>query len=97
MREQMLELGAPAPDMSECPPDITDFPPLVEISMEIFGMLQDDIIIAPDGSSRYKGKIMSNIETLFDIYYIKDRSDKKFILELISILDMRARKDLNRK
>lgn len=93
----MLSLGAPAPDMSECPPDIVDFPPIIETAMDIFGMLQDDIIIAPDGTSRYRGKIMSNIETLFDIYYIKDRSDKKFILELIGILDMRARKDLNRK
>jgi lysine/ornithine N-monooxygenase len=97
MRQQLLELGADAPSLEDCPRSIEDFPHIVHNTMEIYELLPDEYIIAPNGKTLYKGKDLSTINTFFELFYVDNIPDKKLIIELIGLLDVKTRKALNKK
>jgi hypothetical protein len=97
MRTQLMELGQIPPSLSDCPLDFNDFPSIVHTSFEIFNQLPDKFLPrAEGGTPYYSGKEMTALPMLLDMHIITDTVDKLLVLEFINMLDIRAKKDLNK-
>jgi hypothetical protein len=71
------------PDPEKIPPDLDDFPEIVQNAMIIFNSLGDRVY--PDVG--YIGKDYTNLPHYIKIYYI---DDVEFLLEILNWLDNRA-------
>lgn len=71
------------PNPAEMPPDITDLPYEMQVSVTIFNTLGDRIT----SDIGYMGKDYTNLPILLEIYGIED---KDLVLETLNYLDSRA-------
>lgn len=71
------------PKAEEMPPDLVDFPPIVQYAIGTFNMLGDRVY--PDIG--YVGKDYTNLPVYIELYNI---DDMEFFLEVLSWLDSRA-------
>jgi hypothetical protein len=71
------------PKDKDMPPDLDDFPELVQEAVATFNMLGDRIY--PDIG--YVGKDYTNLPVYLDLYEVKDR---EFFLQVLAWLDSRA-------
>lgn len=67
----------------DIPPDVSDFPEIVQQAINTFNMLGDRV----QAEIGYIGKDYTNLPTYMEIYEIQD---KEFFLEILSWLDGRA-------
>lgn len=79
MEEQLGRI----PKEESIPPDIDDFPLIVQAAINTFNMLGDRVY--PDIG--YVGKDYTNLPYYLEIYNIED---KEFFLEILAWLDARA-------
>jgi hypothetical protein len=80
--DMMEQLGRdPIPE--EIPPDLDDFPEIVQVAIATFNMLGDRVY--PDIG--YVGKDYTNLRYYIEIYEIED---KDFFLQILNWLDSRA-------
>ena len=80
---EMCEQMGNEPIQEEIPPDIEDFPSIVNEAVNTFNMLGDRIY--PEIG--YVGKDYTNLNHYIDLYGIED---KEYFLHLLSWLDARA-------
>ena len=80
---EMCEQIGNEPIQEEIPPDIEDFPSIVNEAVNTFNMLGDRIY--PEIG--YVGKDYTNLNHYIDLYGIED---KEYFLHLLSWLDARA-------
>lgn len=80
---EMCEQLGKEPDPEEMPPDMEDFPEIVQISIVIFNYLGDRVY--PDIG--YVGKDYTNLPILIDIYGVED---VELLLSIVGFLDSRA-------
>lgn len=80
--EMCSQLGK-EPNPEEMPPEISDFPEVVQIAMVIFNTLGDRVY--PDVG--YVGKDYTNLPVLVDIYGVEDL---ELCMDVLSFLDSRA-------
>jgi len=90
---QMCEALGNPPVESQIPVEFDDFPVEVQTSFELYQVLQD---VWEGMSGTYMGKNMSGIDDLFNIYQVP-QDEKRFILELIAIIDSERVKQLSEK
>jgi len=83
----MCEAMGDEPDMNKLPPEFSDFPSYVQVSIELFNSLPDTY--SGGMSTVYTGKNLSSLPVLFDLFNITDEKLKVF--EVIRFLDHRAR------
>lgn len=79
MKEQLGQ----EPVESEIPPDLEDFPEIVNYAISTFNLLGDKVY--PEIG--YTGKDYTNLPYILEIYNI---DDKEYFLELLNWLDARA-------
>lgn len=82
---EMCEQLGKDPIPEEVPPDMGDFPEIVQIAIVIFNTLGDRVY--PDIG--YVGKDYTNLPVLIEIYGVED---KELLIDVLSFLDSRARK-----
>lgn len=80
---EMCEQLGKEPDPEEMPPDLNDFPDIVQIGMLIFNALGDRVY--PDIG--YIGKDYTNLPILMEMYGVED---PELLIEVLGILDARA-------
>lgn len=97
MRKQLVDLGQEPPPMSDCPADFEDFPQIVHTSFDIFNLLPDEYIPKMEGAPFYKGKDLSVLPMLFKLHFVDSAEDQLMVLDFISMLDIKAKKDLNKR
>lgn len=79
----MCEQLGKEPDPDEIPPDLQDFPDIVQIAISIFNYLGDRVY--PDIG--YIGKDYTNLPILMEMYGVEDT---ELLLEILNYLDGRA-------
>lgn len=87
------QLGEPV-DYEKMPVDASDLPYYVHLAYEIFGRLPD-IRVGMDAV--FAGKDLTSLPVFFDVYEIDCPSDRKRILDSISLINNRAIRDSNKK
>ena len=92
-----MDLNQDPPPMSDCPVDFDDFPGIVHTSFDIFNQLPDEYIPRMDAAPFYSGKNLNILPLLYDLHFISEPNEKLLVLELLNILDIFAKKELNRK
>jgi hypothetical protein len=90
---QMCELMNTAPVEEDVPVEFDDFPVEVQSAFELYQVLQD---VWEGMSGTYMGKNMAGINDLFNIYQIP-QDEKRFVLELIALIDSERMKVLSLK
>jgi hypothetical protein len=90
---EMCEMMGYEPDDKDTPVELEDFPPEVQSAFELYQVLQD---VWEGMSGTYMGKNMSGINDLFNIYQIH-QEEKRFVLELIALIDSERMKTLSEK
>jgi hypothetical protein len=90
---QMCELMGSVAREEDVPVEFEDFPAEVQQAFEIYQVLQD---VWEGMSGTYMGKNMSGIDDLLNIYQVP-QDEKRFILELIALIDSERMKQLSEK
>jgi hypothetical protein len=90
---EMCEVLGTSPVEDEVPVEFDDFPPEVQNAFELYQVLQD---VWEGMSGTYMGKNMSGINDLFTIYHVP-QDEKRFILELIALIDSERVRQLSEK
>jgi len=90
---EMCEALGTTPVDDEAPVEFNDFPPEVQSAFEVYQVLQD---VWEGMSGTYMGKNMSGINDLFTIYQVS-QDEKRFVLELIALIDSERMKQLSEK
>lgn len=80
---EMCEMMGISASDEEVPVELEDFPAEIQQAFEIYQVLQD---VWESMSGTYLGKNINGINDLFDIYQIP-QEEKRFILELIAVID----------
>ena len=80
---RMVEQTGEEIDWDRCPPEMDDFPESVNIALNIYFSLGDRVY--PDVG--FTGKDFSNLNLLFELYYIEDQLEKDWITELLLWLE----------
>lgn len=80
---EMCEMMGTEPREEEAPVELADFPSEIQTAFEVYQVLQDHW----EGmSGTYMGKHLTGVKDIFDIFEV-ETSDRKLILELISLID----------
>jgi hypothetical protein len=82
------------PLIEDIPPDIEDFPSLVQKAFQVYGMLSDDIDYF---NGKYRGKQLLNLEFILTLVGIDEIEDKKLVFECIRTMDSSRAKILNKE
>ena len=89
----MVEQTGEEIDWEKCPPEMEDFPESVITTLNIYHSLgiriQSDI--------GYIGRDYTNLDILYDFYYIEENIEKDWIFELLLFLDNRAIEESQKK
>lgn len=73
------------------PLDISDFPVIVHISINIYNRLGDRYLPGGlDTPPLFIGKDLSSLGVILDIFEISDPDDKRLVLDFIQIMDTQA-------
>lgn len=76
------------PDENAMPLEMEDFPPIVSLGIAIFNQLRDTYI--PTEMPIYRGKDLTSLPVLLDIFEVTSQVEKEFLLRIINILDAEA-------
>ena len=79
----MVEQTGEEIDWERCPPDVEDFPESVHTAIQIFNTLGDRVY--PDVG--FTGKDFTNLDFLLDNFYITEKTEKDWIIEVITFLE----------
>ena len=79
----MCEQSGQEIDWERCPPDEDDFPDSVNTAIEIFNNLGDRIY--PDVG--YTGKDFTNLTFMLEAFYITEKVEKDYIVDLLLFLE----------
>tara|TARA_R110002012_G_scaffold213501_2_gene384626 strand:+ start:236 stop:538 length:303 start_codon:yes stop_codon:yes gene_type:complete len=82
----MVEQTGEEIDWDRCPPDLEDFPNSVHTAIQIYNSLGDRIY--PEVG--FTGKDFTNLELFFRLHYVKENSEKDYIMELLLSLDAQS-------
>jgi hypothetical protein len=80
---EMCEQLGKEPNPDQIPPAWEDFPEVIQVAINIFGLLGDRVY--PDIG--YVGKDYTNLPTLIEVYGVED---KELLIEVLDFLDSRA-------
>lgn len=73
------------------PKDLSDFPEIVAISLDIYNRLGDRFLPGSmDTPPMFIGKDLSALNVVLDIFEIYDPYEKQIILDIIGLLDNKA-------
>lgn len=89
----MCEMMGEEPTEEGSPLEFDDFPVEVQNAFELYQVLQD---VWEGMSGTYMGKNMSGVDDLFNIYQVP-QEEKRFVLELIALIDSERMKTLSEK
>ena len=73
-------------DWERCPPDLEDFPESVYTALNIYHSMGSRV----QADIGYIGKDYTNLNLLYNFYYITEKEEKDWIFELLLFLDSRA-------
>ena len=90
---RMCEQTGEEIDWDRCPPDLEDFPESVFTALNIYHSMGSRV----QADIGYIGKDYTNLNLLYDFYYIKERSEKDWIFELLLFLDEREIKESQKR
>lgn len=90
---RMVEQTGEEIDWDRCPPELNDFPDSIHTAVEIYTSLTDRVY----GDVGYTGKDFTNLKFLYELYYIKEQSEKDWIFEILLFLDRREIKESQRQ
>ena len=80
-------------DWDKCPPDLEDFPESVYTTLNIYNSMGSRV----QADIGYIGKDYTNLNILYDFYYITEKEEKDWIFELLLFLDEREIKESQRQ
>ena len=90
---EMCEQTGEEIDWDRCPPDAEDFPESVLTGLKIFNELGDRVY----SDVGYVGKDFTNLNLLFDLYFVESTIEKDWILEILLFMDKQAIEDSQRQ
>ncbi len=90
---RMVEQTGEEIDWEKCPPDIEDFPESIYTAINIYNSMGSRI----QADIGYIGKDFTNLNILYDFYYITEKEEKDWIFELLLFLDERAIKESQKR
>ena len=79
----MVEQTGEEIDWERCPPEIDDFPESVHTAVQIFNTLGDRVY----ADVGFTGKDFTNLDFLLDNFYITEKTEKDWIIEVITFLE----------
>ena len=82
----MVEQTGEEIDWERIPPDMEDFPNSVHTAIQIYNSLGDKVY--PEVG--FTGKDFTNLDLFFKLYYIKEQTEKDYIMELLLFLDAQS-------
>ena len=80
---RMVEQTGEEIDWDRIPPDLEDFPESVYTALCIFNSMGNRL----QADIGYLGKDFTNLNILYDFYYITEKEEKDWIFELLLFLD----------
>jgi hypothetical protein len=80
---RMVEQTGEEIDWERCPPEIDDFPESVHTAVQIFNTLGDRVY----ADVGFTGKDFTNLDFLLDNFYITEKTEKDWIIEVITFLE----------
>ena len=80
-------------DWDRIPPDLEDFPESIYTALNIFNSMGSRV----QADIGYIGKDFTNLNLLYNFYYIKEKEEKDWIFELLLFLDERAIRESQRR
>ena len=80
-------------DWERCPPDLEDFPESVYTALNIYHSMGSRV----QADIGYIGKDYTNLNLLYNFYYITEKEEKDWIFELLLFLDERAIKESQKR
>ena len=89
----MVEQTGEEIDWDRIPPDLEDFPESVYTALNIFNSMGSRV----QADIGYIGKDFTNLNILYDFYYITEKEEKDWIFELLLFLDERAIKESQKR
>ena len=90
---RMVEQTGEEIDWDRIPPDLEDFPESVYTALNIFNSMGSRV----QADIGYIGKDFTNLNILYDFYYITEKEEKDWIFELLLFLDERAIKESQKR
>ena len=82
----MVEQTGEEIDWERIPPDMEDFPDSVHTAIQIYNSLGDKVY--PEVG--FTGKDFTNLDLFFKLHYIKEQTEKDYIMELLLLLDAQS-------
>ena len=79
----MVEQTGEEIDWERCPPEIDDFPESVHTAVQIFNTLGDRVY----ADVGFTGKDFTNLDFLLTSFYITEKIEKDWIIEVITFLE----------
>ena len=80
-------------DWERCPPDLEDFPESIYTALNIYHSMGSRV----QADIGYIGKDFTNLNILYDFYYITEKEEKDWIFELLLFLDEREIKESQKR
>jgi hypothetical protein len=90
---RMVEQTGEEIDWDRIPPDLEDFPESIYTALNIFNSMGSRV----QADIGYIGKDFTNLNILYDFYYITEKEEKDWIFELLLFLDERAIKESQKR
>jgi len=90
---RMVEQTGEEIDWERCPPDLEDFPESVYTALNIYNSMGNRI----QADIGYIGKDYTNLNLLYNFYYITEKEEKDWIFELLLFLDEREIKESQKR
>ena len=90
---RMVEQTGEEIDWDRIPPDLEDFPESIYTALNIFNSMGSRV----QADIGYIGKDFTNLNILYDFYYITEKEEKDWIFELLLFLDESAIKESQKK
>ena len=90
---RMCEQTGQEIDWERCPPDLEDFPESVYTALNIYHSMGSRV----QADIGYIGKDYTNLNLLYNFYYITEKEEKDWIFELLLFLDEREIKESQKR
>ena len=90
---RMCEQTGEEIDWDRCPPDLEDFPESVYTALNIYNSMGSRV----QADIGYIGKDYTNLNLLYNFYYITEKEEKDWIFELLLFLDEREIKESQKR
>ena len=90
---RMCEQTGQEINWEKCPPDLEDFPETVYTALNIYHSMGSRV----QADIGYIGKDYTNLNLLYNFYYITEKEEKDWIFELLLFLDEREIKESQKR